>query len=511
MKVLLINPLSQSNQWENDIIAKQHSCGILYIASFLRRFGHDVRFFERKFAVGFKARTADSLFLADKQLYKYIENFHPDYIGITAATAQIMDVYRCAKLVKEYSKKIKIIIGGPHSSAEPERSLKQCMDIDAACIGEGEQTMLEFVEGYPLQKIRGIVFRDNGEIKINEAQPVIKHLDTIPFPAYDLLNFDFYFSPSSTTIVKGISLKGTSILTQRGCPYSCSFCQNPMLREANAGRFHRCHSPDYVAAHISHLLDRYKVKTFLFDDPVFLIDKKRTLEICNMLIKNKFNKKLSYGVHLRTDNVDEEVLKALKQSGCIRIVYGLEANSFNTLRRMNKNITPQDNLRAIRLTKKQGICCVANIIVGTPGETEHDFIETIKSLVKVRPDWIRSHKFYPLPGTLFYKQLLKEGKVESDGNWEGLYDKMVLGDVTFADMSYLNFERLRSILDKKAVLPVNYLFKIKENIKTNPIYALHQFFLMIGHILFLYLSRSIRKKLLKIARIKPKYEYLVQQ
>ena len=391
MKVLLINPLSQNN--EHDIIAKQPACGILYIASFLRQFGHDVGFFERKFAVGLRARTADSLLIADKQLYKYIANFQPDFVGITTTTAQIMDTYRCVKLVKQYSERIKIIIGGPHSSAEPELSLKQCIHIDAACIGEGENTMLEFVEGYSLHKIRGIAFRDdNGEIRINEARQVIEDLDTIPFPAYDLLNFDFYFPPGSTTLVKGISLMGTSILTQRGCPYSCPFCQVPMLRGLNTGRFNRCHTTDYVASHIFHLLDRYKVKALLFDDPVFLVDKKRTLQICDMLIKNKFNRKLIYGVNLKADSIDEETLEALKESGCALIVYGLESNSLNTLHRMNKNITPQDNLRAIRLTKKHGICCVVNIIIGTPGETEQDFIETIKFLAKARPDWIsRTH------------------------------------------------------------------------------------------------------------------------
>lgn len=275
MKVLLINPLSQNSQWENDIIAKQPPCGLLYIASYLREFGHEVKLYERKFAVGFQARTAESILFADKHLYGYVENFSPDFVGITATTPQIMDAYRCTRLIKEFDEKIKIILGGPHPSAEPYSSFKQCKEIDAICIGEGENTMLEFVEGYPLRDIKGISFDDGGRTIINEKRALIQDLNKLPFPARDLLNADFYFAPSSTTI-KGNLLSGTTIYTQRGCPNPCSFCQNSISRNWNSGRYVRQHSIDYVEAEIQHLIENYKIKA-LFLMILFLQLKKTVL------------------------------------------------------------------------------------------------------------------------------------------------------------------------------------------------------------------------------------------
>lgn len=509
MKVLLINPLIQKSMWEYDIIARQPSCGLLYLAAYLRKFGHKVKLFERKFAVGLHYLNQTSLLSAESALYEYLKEYSPQIVGITATTSQVKDAFRCAMLVKAFDKDIRVIIGGAHPSAEPESSLKECNALDAACIGEGENTMLEFTEGKTLEEIRGISFWSGRKIIVNERRPVIENIDTIPFPARDLLNHDFYFSPSSTTL-KGVTSIGTTVFTERGCSYNCSFCQNPMLKTINAGRFVRCHSVDYVASEIGHIIERYNVNAIFFLDPLFTIDKNRAIDICDMLIRNGFNKKINYEVTLRANCIDEDVLKALKESGCTHIIYGLESASSRMLKMMNKGTTVEDNQKAVRLTKKYGISCVANFILGIPGETDQDFMETLKFIKMTKPNWVTRHKFYPLPGTPFYNKLLLQKKIEFNGNWDNLYDRAVLSDFTFADMDPRHFKHLCLVLDRRLALPINYLFKIRANIKKYPLYSLRQFILMVGHILTLYLPCNLRKIVERLAenlQLKSKYVY----
>lgn len=509
MKICLINPLIQKVQWENDITSKWPPLGIAYIAAVLEQNGHQVKILERRLLAGIKPRTKEYLKEVDNLTIKEIKKFKPDIVGISAATPLIVDAYQAAKLVKEVNKSIMVVIGGAHPTAEPISCLEECLEIDIVCRGEGELTMLDLAKGFPLDKIDGINFRRNNKIVSTPNRQVWENLDKMPFPAYHLLDKDFYFKPTSV-LIRGFYLKGMTIITARGCPFNCAFCQSSQLVRSNKGRFLRFHSPEYVIKMIKHLIDNYKIKGLLFAEDIFSLDRENMVKICNLLIKEELHKKIKYAVNLRVDTIDEELLKLLKKSGCVRAIYGFESGSDRVLKIMNKMTTLEQNLRAVKLTKKVGITCEASILIGTPGENEQDLKKTLKFLRKSKPDRVIRSKFFPIPGTAFYNQLLEKGIIKKPKNWDILMEKYTLSDFTFADMSKKRFRKVWAKLDRRGTLPINYIFAIKTNWKNRPVVALRQFLLMIVHCAVLYLPPFVQDFIRKSAekfRIKSKYVF----
>jgi radical SAM superfamily enzyme YgiQ (UPF0313 family) len=509
MKVLLINPLIQKAQWENDITSKWPPLGIAYIAAVLEKNGHQVKILERRLLAGVKPRTKEHLKKVDNLTIKQIKEFEPEIVGITASTPLIMDAYWTAKLVKGIDSSIIVVIGGAHPTAEPIFCLEQCSEIDIVCRGEGELTMLDLANKLPLDKIDGITFRKNGQIVSTSNRQVWENLDEIPYPAYHLLDKNFYFKPTSV-LIRGFYLKGMTIIAARGCPFNCAFCQSSQLARSNKGRFLRFHSSEYVIGMIKHLIDNYGVEGILFAEDIFSLDKENMVKICNLLIKERLDKKIKYAVNLRVDTVDEELLRLLKNSGCVRAIYGFESGSDRVLKIMNKRTTLEQNLRAVKLTKEAGITCEASILIGAPGEQEEDLKKTLKFLKRSKPNRVIRSKFFPIPGTTFYNQLLEKSIIEKPENWDILMEKYTLSDYTFADMSKKRFKKLWAKLDREGTLPINYMFAIKMNWKKRPIMALRQFLLMIVHCATLYLPSTIQNPLRKLAekfRIKSKYVF----
>ena len=509
MQVCLINPLIQKYQWENDITSKWPPLGIAYIAAVLEQNGPRVKILERRLLAGIKPRTKEHLKEVDDLTVKHIKEFKPDVVGITASTPLIMDAYRTAKLVKEVSDSIKVIMGGAHPTAEPVFCLEQCPEIDIVCRGEGELTMLDLANGLSLDKIDGITFRKKGKIVSTPPRQVWENLDEIPYPAYHLLDKDFYFKTTSV-LIRGFYLKGMTIITARGCPFNCAFCQSSQLVRSNKGRFFRFHSPEYVIGMIKHLVDNYGAEGILFAEDIFSLDRKNMAGICNLLIKQGLHKKIKYAVNLRVDTINEELLRLLKKSGCVRAIYGFESGSDRVLKIMNKRTTLEQNLRAVKLTKKAGITCEASILIGVPGEQGEDLKKTLKFLKKSKPDRVIRSKFFPIPGTTFYNQLLEKRIIKKSKNWDILMEKYTLSDYTFADMSEKRFRKLWSKLDREGTLPINYMFAIKTNWKKRPAVAFRQFLLMVFHCGALYLPPRVQdfaKKVAEKLRIKSKYVF----
>lgn len=509
MRVCLINPLIQSHLWENDLIARWPPLGLAYIAANLERKGHIVKIIERRRLLGKRPRNIKTLEDVDRLTVNILKEYKPQIVGITATTPLISDAYRIAGLVKGLDSNITVVIGGAHPTAVPNLTLEQCHHIDVACRGEGESTMLELANGIPLDEINGIVYRDLRGIKSNPLRKLPDTLDHLPYPAYHLLDRDYYFSPTST-IIRGIYLKATTILTARGCPYHCSFCQSEQLVKANEAKYVRFHSPEYIIGKIDYLLKNYSIEGLLFAEDIFSLSRQRTIKICKLLIKNGFHRKIKWAANLRPDNIDEELLTLMKESGCIRIILGCESGSQLSLDKIEKGLSVKQNYLAIGLIRKIGISCEVNIILGLPGEEAKDIFDTLKFLKWSKPDRINRGKLYPIPGTRIYKNLIENSIIKKLEHWDDLFDKYVLSEFTFASISQKIFSQLLVKIDREIVLPSNYMFIIKTNFKKCPILALKQFILMIIHCSVLYFNLTIYSFLRKIAkglRIKSRYAF----
>ena len=439
-----------------------------------------------------------------------LKEFSPDIVGLTATTPLINDAYHTISLIKKmWGNKLQTVLGGCHATALPQESMQDCPEIDVVCTGEGEEVLLDMANKKPLNSIKGIIYRLDNNLIQNKKRPLIENIDNLPYPAWHLLDKDFYFSKNST-LIRGFMLKGTTIITTRGCPYKCSFCQSSTLLKANPGKSVRFHSVERVISEIEYLIDKYQIEGLVFNDDMFSLQRKRVLDICNQLIKKGINKKLKFAINLRVDSVDEELLKVLKEAGCVRVIYGCESGSEKTLKNMNKKTSVKKNIHAIQLSKKNKITCEANIIIGLPGETRADFLNTIQFLKKARPDRINRGKLYPIPATKYYNDLVANNVIKRPKNWNDLNDKYVATDFTFADISKIDFRKLKDKMDREVVLPANYLFNIKTNIKQHKAYAFKQFIIMLIHCVILCLPIRVRNFMKNIAeklQVKSKYVF----
>ncbi|MCG2809167.1 MAG: radical SAM protein, partial [Candidatus Portnoybacteria bacterium] len=198
----------------------------------------------------------------------------------------------------------------------------------------------------------------------------------------------------------------TTMFTSRGCPYRCAFCDRP-----NMGKIFRSRSAENVVNEMEKCLEMGIDEIFIYDD-TFTVDKQRVINICDEIIKR--NLKFTWDVRARVDTVNEEVLRKLKQAGCVRIHYGVESGTEKILKVLNKGIHLDQVVKVFNLTKKIGISTFAYFMVGCPTETKENILETIKFAKKLNTDYVQITLFTPFPATKIYNDALKQGIIKND-------------------------------------------------------------------------------------------------
>src|SRR3989344_6087684 len=216
-------------------------------------------------------------------------------------------------------------------------------------------------------KINGLVYRENGEIKINKRRELIKNLDELPFTALHLYPDLKKYTPMPGGYKQ---LPFAHMITSRGCPYRCVYCD----RSVFGNRF-RSQSPERVIKEIEFLVEKYGVKEIKFYDDTFTMDMERVSKICDLIIEKGI--KITWSCSTRVDRVNKELLMKMKKAGCWQIDYGLESGDQRMLNIMKKGITLEQSRNAAKWTKEPGIRLRAFIILGMPGETNESIRNTI--------------------------------------------------------------------------------------------------------------------------------------
>lgn len=401
MKVILINPpISSSSRY--GLLASAGSeappLGLCSIAAVVRQIGHSVKIID-----------GQALNLSEKDIVEEVIYSNCEVVGITSTTSTFPIVERLAKLIKQENHKIIIVVGGVHISALPMETFKNCPEIDIGVIGEGENTFSELLNIISrkgnLEEVRGIIFRNKGEIHITPQRPLIKNLDDLPFPAWDLLEgFPEKYRLQAQSVA---DFPSTSVCTSRGCTGKCIFCDRRVF-----GNWPRAHSPDYVIAMIKELYYRYGVKNIQFEDDNFMLFQDRLIRICELLKKEKL--KLSWSCQARIDSVTFEILKLMKEAGCWQILFGIESGSQKIINLMEKGFSVSQAEEAIHLTKKAGILAKGLFITGFLGETQFTLEESRLFIKKSQLDDISLHYFMPFPGSKSYQLVDKYGSFKKD-------------------------------------------------------------------------------------------------
>lgn len=395
-KILLINPahiIKGKNMWKN-IDRAIHPIGLAYLASVLLKDGHNVKIID----LGIET-------MGIKGLKDHIAKFNPDIIGITATTALVKSAVFIIKEAKKAAPKSKIVMGGVHPSLLPEEVLKN-KDVDYVLRGEGERAFPEFAKGTNPEKIKGFYFRKGKKIVDNGIADPIYNLDALPFPAYKLLKMEKY-RPSLGNYRR---LPAVAIITSRGCPGKCTFCNTEVF-----GKRTRFRSAENIIAEIEMLIRDYKIKEISFYDDTFTANRPNVQRFCKLIIEKGID--LTWSCMSRVDCVDFKTLKLMKKAGCHQIGYGIESADAGILKNINKMVSLEQAEKAIAMTKKVGIDARAMFMFGNPGETIETMKKTLRYSIKIDPDLVVYNITTPFPGTAMFNWA-KENNYLNTYDWD---------------------------------------------------------------------------------------------
>lgn len=389
------------------LMPKQISLGLAYLGAVLLKAGHNVQVFD--------------MTVEDQSLENKLQKNKFDLVGISATTPLIKDAWEVAKTVKKYTSS-PVVIGGPHVSALPEESLRQ-KAVDLVVRGEGEQTILEICQTLVGKKKRegvlGLSFKKNGKIVHNKLRPLYKDLDRLPSPAYELFKINKYSLTQPLKDRKTEESRAFYIMTSRGCPYGCTYCYKGIC-----GRSWRPMSARKVVTEWENLVKNLSATEIGVQDDVFNLDKKRAMEICELLIERKLNYVpwiTNNGI--RADKVDLELLQKMKQAGCKRVAFGVESGSQRILNNIQKNLTLGQVRKTFVLAKKAGFETMGYFMFGNPGEDEKTMDQTIKFALELDPEVAVFSVATPFPGSPLYDLVFKKGEIiEKDWDNYGILE-----------------------------------------------------------------------------------------
>lgn len=371
--------------------AMSYQFGTGIISAVLKAHGHDTRLHHMFGAFDMEP------------LKKVIAEYQPDVVGMSVVYPQ----WRYAKKIIEDLRPWKAftIFGGAHPTVVPE-CLGEVQGLDAICVGEGEYAMLELVEalrdGKPVDGIKSLrVKKPDGSIAHNPTRPFIQDLDSLPFYDREMVDYQAIIDSDLNT---------ANFQFGRGCPYTCTYCSNHILRTTQEGRYVRYPSVGYAIEEVRRVVKRYKVKALYLNDDTLLADKKFFFGFCEAY-KKEFT--LPFFINARPEQITQEVCDALKAAGCTRVAMGIEHGSeeFRT-RVLNRRMTNATIINAFDLCRKAGFKTKSHFIIGLPHETPEIHMESVKLAQQILPDSFTLHIFEVYPGTVLGDIAVKEGLVD---------------------------------------------------------------------------------------------------
>ncbi|MFO0754356.1 MAG: radical SAM protein [Thermodesulfovibrionales bacterium] len=389
---------SQINYWQ--------PLGTLYVAAVLQRAGHEVLFL-------------NGAFMTRESILSEARRFEPDVIGLySTAFGWNRAKEAAADLRRLFGGKVFLCVGGPYPIAAPERCLEDAGEcIDAAVTGEGEYTTLELVErlgeGRPLSGVAGLVYREEARIVRNPPRPLITDLDSLPFPARELLgDAGKYIPPPATYRRKPVAV----LLTSRGCNRQCIYCFQIDKTRASGIRYR---SVESVLSEIEHCL-RQGYREIKFIDDTLAADYDRAMRLAKEIKARRLD--FTWFASACVNQVDAPLLRAFREAGCWAILFGAESGVQKNLNTIRKGTTLEQIRAAVQAAKGAGLRVSTPFLFGIPGETFDEGLQTVRFAVDLDPDMANFHAITPFPGTYLYDNREKYGTLSgelSDFTYQG--------------------------------------------------------------------------------------------
>lgn len=367
----------------------------------------------------------------EKKLEELLKEFNPDVLMINSTTPTIEYDLSMAAFAKQNVPHIKTIAFGIHVSELPEESMNMQHELDFIVHNEPELTSEELIlalhNGGDLSRILGITYRNGEGIVTNPPRPYIEDLDSLPFPAWHLVDTDRYILPYTKK-------KYLLVTSARGCPHRCVFC----VGKGYYGGKLRLRSPESVVKELDWVGEAFGVFDFLFWTESFTLNRAFVIQVCDLIQEKRLN--IRWVCNSRVDNVDFEMLDKMKRAGCWMIGYGVESSNQAILDKAKKGIKVEQVKKACALTRKAGIEISAHIVLGLPGDTKETIRETVRYAKKMGFDYAQFYCATPWPGTELYKMAKKEGWLRKDAPWSE-YEQ----NVSVLDMEGLKAEEMTKL------------------------------------------------------------------
>jgi radical SAM superfamily enzyme YgiQ (UPF0313 family) len=401
MKVLFLYPCYKLEKTANH--------GIASLSAFLKNAGNATRL----------------IYLENNEFeeaFEKIKAYSPDLVAVSVVTNQWNFVKDFAVAFKKRFK-IPLVCGGAHINADPT-AVKECPEIDGGCVGEGELFLKEYAlrlkEKRSVKDLMNFCYLKDGDVVENDLNPLIANLDELPIPDYEIFTKEVYLNYPNLTF-------------SRGCPHTCTYCCNELLRHTYRGKgiYIRYKSIERAMKEIAYVIEKFKPSILNFDDDSFTKSKKWVLEFVESY-KNNF--KLPFRCNARPEQLDEELVSALKSANCDLISIGIESGNEELRKRVLKRSMSNEAIeKAFALCKKYKIKSSSFNMVGIPDETPEMFRDTLELNKKVSPDYAQLTIFYPYPGTALGLYAKEKGYIISKQHAESYFRKGVL---ELPDFSY---------------------------------------------------------------------------
>ncbi|MDH5509403.1 MAG: B12-binding domain-containing radical SAM protein [Nitrospinota bacterium] len=400
-KVLLVYPpISKFERYGGRLGffgGNQIPLGIFLLASYLREKGIEVH-----------AIDAEARLMKPEDIAQLLKRDGYNVLGISATTVAFHRALELAKCAKEISPDVVTILGGPHVSTSPGQPMEYDA-FDYAIRNEGEETLVELlgcleVDGNH-EEISGLSFRKGGEIKVNPARRYIEDLDTLPFPAYDMIPDIGIYSPPPFNYKKSPVV---NIITSRGCPFKCTFCETTTF-----GRKVRMRSAKNIVDEIQHVTEKYGAREIAFVDDTFTVQPKRIYEIFELARERNLD--FPWSCMSRVDTVDDALLEFMSQRGCWYVALGIESGDEEILKRIKKNIKFSQVEKVVSKCHELGMVTKGFFMIGHPGETVETIEKTIKYAQSILLDHVVVTINTPMPGSEQYRTVNSYGTLDESG------------------------------------------------------------------------------------------------
>lgn len=400
MKILHIRPPKFMGALERSMV--QHPVNLLYLAAAVRAAGHEPAVFD------FEVEP-----FSEQEVKARARSFGPGLVGVTGLTCNIKIGAKVLSWIKALQPGVFTVVGGPHGTALPERTLQEFPAIDAVVVGEGEDTWRELADrlekNQSLAGTAGLCWRDGDQIVVEPRRPLIRNLDALPFPARDLIDLSRYRGASSPGLDATLH-RSTEIFTTRGCPERCIFC----AAKVTFSRSVRFRSAENVLAELDECRERYGYQHFTIEDDTFTYRPDRLAEICRGLRERK----VSWDCDTRVNLVNREMLFMMAESGCQKVAFGVESGSPRLLEKMKKDTTIEQVKTAFKWAHQAELITTAFFIIGGhPSETPEDIALSVRLMKDIDPDLMAAAIAVPFPGTEL-EQIMREQNLIFSEQWE---------------------------------------------------------------------------------------------